>query len=136
MPSQQLSEIAGQIASARAAEATANAKAAGLRDLLRTGHLDDVASVANDESLRRYAETRVTLRAQIAELGRTMLPGHPRMKELQAQLASLDGQIRDAAMKRVHGFEQEARIGEAQVTSLRAAVTDQAKTVSSSDAIR
>ena len=134
VPSQQLSEIAGQIAAARAAEATANAKAAGLRDLLHAGRLDDVASVANDESLRRYAETRVTLRAQIAELGRTLLPGHPRMKELGAQLASLDAQIRDAAMKRVHGFEEEARISEAQMKSLRAAVTDQAKTVSSSDA--
>jgi succinoglycan biosynthesis transport protein ExoP len=134
VPSQQLSEIAGQIASARAAEATASAKAAGLRNLLRSGHLDDVASVANDESLRRYADTRVTLRAQIAELGRTMLPGHPRMKELEAQVASLDAQIRDAAMKRVHGFEEEARISQAQVKSLRLAVTDQAKTVSSSDA--
>lgn len=134
VPSQQLSEIAGQIASARAAEATASAKAAGLRDLLRAGHLDDVASVANDESLRRYAETRVTLRAQIAQLGRTLLPGHPRMKELAAQLSSLDSQIRDAAMKRVRGFEEEARISQAQVRSLRTAVTDQAKTVSSSDA--
>ena len=67
---------------ARATEAGASAKAAALRDMVRSGRLDDVASVANDESLRRYAESRVTLKAQIAELGRTMLPGHPRMKEL------------------------------------------------------
>ena len=134
VPSQQLGEIAGQIAAARAAEAAAIAKASSLRDLLRSGRLDDVASVANDESLRRYAENRVALKAQIAQLGRTMLPGHPRMKELESELASLESQIRDAALKRVHGFEEEAHIAQAQMKSLRAAVTDQSKTVSSGDA--
>jgi uncharacterized protein involved in exopolysaccharide biosynthesis len=134
LPSQQLGEIAGQIATARAAEAAANAKASALRDLLRTGRLDDVAAVANDESLRRYAENRVALKAQIAELGRTMLSGHPRMKELEGQLASLESQIRDAALKRVHGFEEEAHIADTQMKSLRAAVSDQSKTVTSGDA--
>ena len=134
VPSQQLGEIAGQIATARAAAAAANAKASALRELLRSGRLDDVASVANDESLRRYAENRVALKAQIAQLGRTMLPGHPRMKELESELASLESQIRDAALKRVRGFEEEAHIADAQTKSLHAAVSDQARTVSSSDA--
>ncbi len=134
VPSQQLGEIAGQIATARAAEAAANAKASSLRELLRSGRLDDVAAVANDESLRRYAENRVALKAQIAQLGRTLLPGHPRMKELESELASLESQIRDAALKRVHAFEAEAHISEAQMKSLRAAVSDQSKAVTSGDA--
>ena len=134
VPSQQLSEIAGQIASARAAEAAAASKAASLKDLVRAGRLDDVASVANDESLRRYAESRVALRAQIAELGRTMLPGHPRMKELAGQLGGIELEIRAAAMKRVRGFEEDAHIAASQVKSLEQAVTNQAKTVTSGDA--
>ena len=134
VPSQQLAEIAAQIATARAAEAAASAKAASLRDLVRSGRLDDVASVANDESLRRYAESRVALKAQMAELGRTLLPEHPRMKELTGQLAGLDQEIRAAAMKRVHGFEEDARIADNQVKSLQQAVASQARTVTSSDA--
>ena len=134
VPSQQLAEIAAQIATARAAEAAASAKAASLRDLVRSGRLDDVASVANDESLRRYAESRVALKAQMAELGRTLLPEHPRMKELTGQLAGLDQEIRAAAMKRVHGFEEDARIADNQVKSLQQAVARQARTVTSSDA--
>ncbi len=133
VPSQQLSDISAQIATARATEAGANAKAVALRDLVRNGRLDDVASVANDESLRRYAESRVALKAEIAELGRTMLPGHPRMKELAGQLAGLEEEIRAAAMKRVHGFEEDARIADSQVKSLQQAVAAQAKTVTSSD---
>ncbi len=136
VPSQQLSEIAAQIATARAAAAAASTKAAALRDLVRAGRLDEVAAVANDESLRRYAEARVTLKAQIAELSRTLLPGHPRMKELNGQLAGLEQEIRAAAMKRVHGFEEDARIADNQVASLQQAVTSQAKTVTSSDADR
>jgi succinoglycan biosynthesis transport protein ExoP len=136
VPSQQLSEIAGQIATARAAAAAASAKASALRDLVRSGRLDDVASVAGDDSLRRYGETRVALKAQMAELGRTLLPGHPRMKELAGQLAGLDQEIRAAAMKRVHGFEEEARIAGDQVKSLDQAVSAQARTVTSNDADR
>ena len=134
VPSQQLSEIAGQIATARTAEAAAASKAASLKDLVRAGRLDDVASVANDESLRRYAESRVAMRAQIAELGRTMLPGHPRMKELAGQLAGIELEIRAAAMKRVRGFEEDAHIAASQLKSLEQAVTNQAKTVTSGDA--
>jgi uncharacterized protein involved in exopolysaccharide biosynthesis len=134
VPSQQLSEIAAQIATARAAAAAATAKAASLRDLVRSGRLDDVAAVANDESLRRYSESRVALKAQIAELSRTLLPGHPRMKELTGQLAGLEQEIRAAAMKRVHGFEEDARIAADQVKSLQQAVASQADAVTSSDA--
>jgi len=133
VPSQQLSEIAAQIATARAAEAAATAKAGALKDMVRSGRLDDVASVANDESLRRYAEARVTVKAQIAELGRTLLPAHPRMKELAGQLAGLDQEIRAAASKRVLGFEEDARIAATQLKSLQQAVAAQAKTVTSSD---
>jgi uncharacterized protein involved in exopolysaccharide biosynthesis len=134
VPSQQLGEIASQIAAARAAESAANAKAASLRGLARAGRLDEIASVANDESLRRYADQRVTLKAQIAELSRTLLPSHPRMKELQGQLVGYEQEIRAAALKRARSFEEEARIADAQVKSLQQAVTAQAQTVSSSDA--
>jgi len=134
VPSQQLSEISAQIATARAAEAGATAKANALKELVRNGRLDDVGSVGTDDSMRRYAESRVALKSQIAELSRTLLPGHPRMKELAGQLAGLDDEIRKAAVKRVYGFEQDARIAATQVKSLEQAVTNQAKTVTSSDA--
>ena len=56
MPSQQLSEIAAQIASARAAEAAATAKAASLRDSCARAGSTMSRTVAGDESLRRYAD--------------------------------------------------------------------------------
>jgi succinoglycan biosynthesis transport protein ExoP len=133
-PSQQLAEITTQIASARAAQSAAAAKAQLLREMLRAGRLDAVPDFVKDESLRHYAETRVTLKSQIAEESRTLLPGHPRMRELTGQLAGLDEEIRAAAGKAVHGFEDEARLAGAQVSNLEGLIAKQSKTVAAGDA--
>ena len=133
-PSQQLAEITTQIASARAAQSAAAAKAQLLREMLRAGRLDAVPDFVKDESLRHYAETRVTLKSQIAEESGTLLPGHPRMRELTGQLAGLDEQIRAAAGKAVRGFEDEARLAGAQVSNLEGLIAKQAKAVATSDA--
>ena len=132
-PSQQLAEITTQIASARAAQSAASAKAQVLRDMLRSGRVDAVPDFVKDESLRKYAETRVTLKSQIAEESRTLLPGHPRMKELTGQLAGLDEEIRAAAGKAVRGFEDEARLAGLQVANLETMIAKQSKTVATSD---
>jgi uncharacterized protein involved in exopolysaccharide biosynthesis len=129
LPTQQLTELAAQIAAARAAEAAATSKAQLLRRMLREGRLDAAIDVAKDESLRRYAEARVTLKAQIAEEGRTLLPGHPRMRELAGELAGLEAEIRAAATKAVRGFEDDAKLAATQVASLQAAVAKQSATV-------
>ena len=122
VPTQQLAEINSQIANARAQQSAAAAKAQLLRDMLRSGRLDTVPDVAKDESLRRYAELRVSLKAQIAEQSRTLLPNHPHMKELAGQLAGLDQEIQDAAQKAVRGLEDEAQLAGTQVKQLQAAI--------------
>ena len=133
VPNQQLAEINSQIANARAQQTAAAAKAQLLREMLRTGRLESVPEVARDESLRRYAEARVTLKAQMAEQARTLLPGHPRMKELGGQLAGLDQEIQQAALKAVRGLEDEAQLAGTQVRQLQAAINAQANAVASSD---
>jgi succinoglycan biosynthesis transport protein ExoP len=133
-PSQQLAEITTQITSARAAQSAAAAKAQLLREMLRAGRLDAVPDFVNDESLRRYAEARVTLKSQIAEESRTLLPGHPRMKELSGQIAGLDEEIRAEVGKSVHAFEDEARLAGTQVSNLEGLIAKQSKTVAAGNA--
>jgi len=134
VPVQQLTDLNTQLANARSALATATAKAALLRNLQKDGRLDEAPDSVADESMRRIADERVTLKAEIAEAGRALLPMHPRMKALTAQLASLDDQIRSAAAKNVRGLENEARIAGDQVASLNAALADQSKTVAAGNA--
>jgi hypothetical protein len=58
---------------------------------------------------------RGTLRAQLAEQSSQLLDGHPRIKELKAQIGDLDKQIRAEAEKLVRTLENEARIAGARV---------------------
>ena len=86
----------------------------------------EVTDVLNSEFLRRLNEQRVTLRGQLAEQSATLLDGHPRIKELKAQVNDLDRQIRDEAAKNARSFENDAKIAGARVTSLSASL-DQLK---------
>ena len=66
LPGQQLADLNTQLATARSTQSAALAKAQLLRTMLKDGRLADVPDLAKDESLRRYGEQRVTLKAQIA----------------------------------------------------------------------
>lgn len=133
LPTQQLAEITTQIANARASQSAATSKAQLLRQMLREGRLDAVADVAKDESLRRYAELRVGIKAQIAEESRTLLGAHPKMQELQGKLIGLESEMRAAATKVVGGLEDEGRLASQQVASLEAAISKQSRAVALSN---
>ncbi len=128
---QQLTDINAQLAAARAAAAQADAKASTLRSLISRGRIEEVPEAAKDDSLRRFLEQRTTLRAQYASESKTLLPQHPKMRELTAQLASLDAEIKDAALRAVKGFENNSALAQEEVKNLSAAVDAQSKTVAS-----
>ena len=83
-----------QVSAARAQKADAEARARLIRDSCGPGNRSNAPRSTNSELIRRLSEQRVTLRAQLAEQSSTLLPQHPRIKELRAQIADLDQQIR------------------------------------------
>jgi succinoglycan biosynthesis transport protein ExoP len=135
---QQLADINTQITVARTAQADANAKARLLREAIRNGRLDSVSEVANNDLVRRLSEQRATLRGQIALESRTLLAGHPRIKELNAQLADLESELRSAADRAARQLDNDALVAKARVENLQVALDQQKKTVggNSSDEVR
>ena len=119
---------------ARTAEADAQAKAHLIRDMLRQGRLNEVPDVANNELIRQISAQRINLRAQIALESRTYLPGHPRIKELDAQLGDLESALKAAAEQTARTLENDAQIAGARVVNLQAALDQQKKTVGDSSA--
>lgn len=122
---QQLGELNNQLSNARAVQADAQAKANILRDMLRQNRVGEIPDVANNEVMRRIFEQRVALRAQLALESRTLLPQHPRIKELNAQLQDLDMQWRAAAERTARTLENEARIASVRVENLTKVLEDQ-----------
>ncbi|WP_400767472.1 GumC family protein [Methylosinus sporium] len=122
---QQLGDLTNQLSISRTAQADAEAKAKLVRDMLRQNRVGEIPDVANNEMIRRIGEQRVSLRAQLALESRTLLPGHPRIKELQAQLADLDADWRRAAERTARTLENEAHIASSRVENLSRAMDEQ-----------
>jgi uncharacterized protein involved in exopolysaccharide biosynthesis len=132
LSNQQMGEINTQLNNARALKSDAESKARLIKEMLQSGKPIEASEVLNSELVRRLSEQRVTLRAQLAEQSSTLLGGHPRIKELKAQLADLDGQLREEAGKISRSLENDARIASGRVEGLSASL-DQLKKQASSN---
>lgn len=127
---QQLADLSTQLSNARNQQAESQAKASIIRDAIKAGRTFEIPDVANNDLVRRLIEQRVNLRAQLALESRNLLSEHPRIKELNAQLADLEGQIRAAAERAVRTLENEAKIAGQRVESVTTALEGQKKTAS------
>jgi uncharacterized protein involved in exopolysaccharide biosynthesis len=126
LSTQQLGDLNAQLAAARAQKSDAEAKARLIRDMLKSGAPIDSSDILNSELIRRLSEQRVTLRAQLAEQSSSLLDNHPRIKELKAQLADLDQQIRNEAETVARSLENDAKLADARVAA-QLATFDQLK---------
>ena len=126
LSNQQLGELNAQLSAARAQKADAEAKARIIRESLRSGTPVEFSDIINSELMRRLSEQRVALRAQLAEQSSTLLDQHPRIKELKAQIADLDKQLRGEADRLARALENDAKLAAAKVDSLSASL-DQLK---------
>ncbi|MFD6318201.1 GumC family protein [Methylorubrum thiocyanatum] len=125
LSTQQLSELSSQLSQARTIQADLTARAKLLKDMIKEGRAFEIPDVANNELIRRTVESRMAMRAQLALESRTLLPAHPRIKELTAQVQDLENQIKAAAERVVRTLENDAKIAGARVESLRSAVEGQ-----------
>jgi succinoglycan biosynthesis transport protein ExoP len=117
LSAQQLGDLNTQLATARAQKADAEAKAKLIRDMLKSGEPIESTEILNSELIRRLSEQRVTLRAQLAEQSSSLLGNHPRIKELRAQIADLDQQIKKEAEIMARSFENDAKLADARLAS-------------------
>src|SRR3954447_3973048 len=133
LSNQQMGELNTQLNNARALKSDAESKARLIREMLQSGKPIEATEVVNSELIRRLSEQRVTLRAQLAEQSSTLLDGHPRIKELKAQLADIDRQIREEAGKVSRSLENDARIAAGRVDSLSASLEASKKQATSTN---
>ena len=131
LSNQQMGEINTQLNNARALKSDAESKARLIKGMLESGKPIEASEVLNSELIRRLSEQRVTLRAQLAEQSSTLLDGHPRIKELKAQLGDLDRQLREEAGKVSRSLENDSRIASGRVEGLVSSL-DQLKKQASS----
>src|SRR6201747_1024557 len=133
LSNQQMGELNTQLNNARALKSDAESKARLIREMLQSGKPIEASEVLNSELTRRLSEQRVTLRAQLAEQSATFINGHPRIKELKAQLADLDRQLREEASKVSRSLDNDARIASGRVEGLSASLEQLKKQAASTN---
>ena len=107
---QQLSDLTSEQSKAATQRAEAEARARSTREIAARGAGETLPDVQKSALVPRLVEQRVRVERQIAELSATLLPAHPRMKQLNADLAGLNRQIITEVGKIVEGLEREAKI--------------------------
>ena len=122
LPTQQLTEINSQIAAARGQKADLEARARQLREVIRSGKPIESSDIANSESMRRLIEQRNALRSQLAEQSTTLLDRHPRIKELKAQIAEVEGAIRAEGGRLAAQLDNDAKVAGDRLETLTASL--------------
>ena len=122
---QQLSELNSQVILANAQKSEAEARARLIKQMLAdNGDINATPEVLKSELIGRLIDQRVQVQRQMAELSATLMPSHPRIKQLTSELADVRSQIRDEAAKIVKGLENEAAVASAREASLRNNLND------------
>jgi len=105
---QQLAELTAELSRAQAARSEAQARAASVRDMVQAGNTEALPEVQKSPLIQNLVQQRVRLERQLSELSATLLPAHPRMRQIRADLQGLQRQIKSEVGKIVEGIEKSA----------------------------
>jgi uncharacterized protein involved in exopolysaccharide biosynthesis len=116
---QQLAELNSELAKAQGARSEAEARAKAAREMMKSGSADVLADVQKSPTMQGLVQKRSRVEQTIAELSATLLPGHPRMQQLQAELAGLKRQIAIEVAKLVDSLDKEAKVAALREDTIR-----------------
>jgi uncharacterized protein involved in exopolysaccharide biosynthesis len=129
---QQLADLTAELSKAKAARSEAEVKAKSARELVQRGSGDILPDVQKSPLIQNLVQQRVRVERMVSELSATLLPGHPRMQQLNAELAGLKKQINSEVGKLADGLEKEAKQAAAREMSINKGLDEiKARVVSS-----
>lgn len=116
---QQLADLNAELTKAQAARSEADARAQSVREMVRAGNAEALPDVQRSPLIQNLVQQRVRVERQLSELSATLLPAHPRMRQLRADLEGLQRQIKSEVGKIVEGIEKSASIAASREAAVR-----------------
>ena len=106
-----MTETASQITAAQERKNTAESRSTLIRGLLAAGQpIDGVEDVRNSVTIQQLMQQKAQLTSQRAQLLATLLPTHPSVESVTAQIVELDKQITAEGKRVADALEAEAKI--------------------------
>lgn len=121
---QQLAELNAELSKVKAARSEAEARAKQAREMQDLGSAETLADVQKSPLIQNLVQSRVRVERQISELSATLLPGHPRMRQLNADLKGLKTQIAAEVAKIVDGIGKEAKVAALREDAIQKSVSE------------
>lgn len=121
---QQMSELTAELVKAKGIRGEADARAQSAKEMMKLGSADALPDVQKSPLIQNLVQQRVRIERQISELSASLLPGHPRMRQLNADLAGLQRQLAGEISKLVDSLEKEARVAQGREDSIKKSLDD------------
>jgi uncharacterized protein involved in exopolysaccharide biosynthesis len=107
---QVLGELTAELTRAATARAEAESRARAAKEQMALGTAEANPDVQKSQLIPRLSEQRIRIERQVSELATTLMPAHPRMRQVQGELSALQRQIKDEVRKLVDSLERDAKI--------------------------
>lgn len=121
---QQMSELTAELVKAKGTRGEAEARANSAKEMMKLGSADALPDVQKSPLIQNLVQQRVRIERQISELSASLLSGHPRMRQLNADLAGLKRQLTGEINKIVDSLEKEARVAQGREDSIKKSLDD------------
>ena len=119
LPDQQISDIGRQITDAQGRRNTAEQRASLIRSLLKSGQpVEGIEDVRSSPVVQSLMQSRATFQGELAEKLATLLPAHPTIKGLNAQIAQVNTQINGEAKRIADGLAAQVTIEDGMIATL------------------
>ena len=115
----QLDELRQELARAQAVRTAAAANIEDARELVVVGSWDALPEVQKSPLIQNLIQQQARVEKRTSELTATLLPQHPRMRQLRAELNGLERQTTREIKKVLTGMEKKAEIAARRVDVLQ-----------------
>ncbi len=106
---QQMVDLASELTRVRAQRSEAESRAQAARELVGRGVPDAIPDVQKSPVIQGLIAQRVRAERDLAEAATQLLPAHPRMKQLNANVTDIRRQVQREAATIVEGLEREVK---------------------------
>ena len=106
---QQLADQTSELTRVRAQRSEVEARAQAARELMGRGVPDAIPDVQKSPVIQGLITERVRAERDLAEAATQLLPAHPRMRQLNANVADIRRQVQREASTVVEGLEREVK---------------------------
>jgi len=119
---QQLSELNTQLSQATATRTEAEARARIVQEMVDGGRVEASADIVRSPNMLQLFQQKLRVERDMAELSATLLPAHPRMRQLSAELAVTKQRLTEEAKRVAVGMQDDVEVALARENALKASI--------------